>query len=215
MNNTSVIHQNPLYGLAMKYKVFITTLILLSTACLSPQRMYPEKRYYYLETTQAPVISQMLYPEVLRIAKIRMSPACTGKGFIYKTSHITYDTDFYHEFLVSPDMMFAEIIRQWFDKSNLFKRVTGSSGHFEERYIIESTVTSLHGEFSDPENPKAVLHIQFFLIKDNGLKYELMIKKNYASQIMIKSCSPESLVQGWNQAFTDILINFQKAITEK
>ncbi|ETR69636.1 MAG: hypothetical protein OMM_09427 [Candidatus Magnetoglobus multicellularis str. Araruama] len=114
---------------------------------------------------------------MLRIAKIRMSPAYTGKGFIYKKSSVTYDTDFYNEFLVSPDDMLAELVRKWFVSSGLFERVTCSPGHFKEKYILEGAVTAMHGDYTNKNNPRAVLNVQFFFIQDNGIDYELMLKK--------------------------------------
>jgi len=179
------------------------------TSCLNTQSIYPEKKYYLLETIQRPVPAKVTPREVLRIAKFRMSPAFTGKGFIYKKNKITYDTDFYNEFLVSPDIMLAEIVRKWFDSTGLFMRVTSSPGHFKEKFILEGAVTAMYGDYSDKKRPLAVLNIQFFLIEDTGLSYKMILRKNYTKKIILDTHKTSSLVTGWNQLMTDMLSDFQ------
>ena len=184
-------------------------------SCLNTHRMYPEKKYYLLEINQTPPERNQPTHGILRIAKIRMSPPYTGKGFIYKKSKITYDTDFYNEFLVSPEDMIAELVRSWMASSGLFERVTCSPGHFKENYIMEGAVTKMHGDYSDNNNPFAVFCIQFFLIKDNGLNYQLIFQKNYERHVKIDKHNTQSLVGGWNKALTKIMIDFQSEIDKK
>lgn len=198
----------------MKYIVLILILITIPS-CLNTQSIYPEKRYYLLEISQTTPDNKQPKNGILRIAKIRMSPPYTGKGFIYKKSNITYDTDFYNEFLISPDDMLAELIRKWMAASGLFERVTCSPGHFKENYILEGAVTTMHGDYSNSNNPIAVLCMQFFLIKDNGLNYKLIFQKNYARQEVIDKHNTQSLVQGWNKALKNIMIDFQSEINQK
>ncbi|KPA13651.1 hypothetical protein MHK_006125 [Candidatus Magnetomorum sp. HK-1] len=195
--------------------LWIVAMLVFLPSCLNTQSIYPEKQYYLLETTQAPIPEKITSREVLRIAKLRMSPAYTGKGFIYKKNETTYDTDFYNEFLVSPDDMLAEIIRKWFGLTGMFARVTCSSGHYKEKYILEGAVTALHGDYSDRKNPRAVLDIQFFLIEDNGLSYSLILQKNYSKALVIDKHKTHSLVKGWSSALTEILSDFQAEISKK
>jgi cholesterol transport system auxiliary component len=207
----------------MKPILFIVILLFIPS-CLNTQSIYPEKKYFLLEITQeqslpnqftiAPAKNQKNFG-ILRIAKIRMSPPYTGKGFIYKKSINTFDTDFYNEFLVSPDDMLAELIRKWMASSGLFDRVTCSPGHFKENYILEGAVTTMHGDYSDMNHPFAVFCIQFFLIKDSGLNYQLIFQKNYAKKLSIDKHNTQSLVQGWNKALTQIMIDFQSEIEKR
>ncbi|MBF0451885.1 MAG: hypothetical protein HQK75_14365 [Candidatus Magnetomorum sp.] len=198
----------------IKWISLIVTIMLIPS-CLNIQSIYPEKKYYLLETLHPPVPGKVTPRDVLRIAKFRMSPAYTGKGFIYKKSEISYDTDFYNEFLVSPDIMLAEIVRKWFDLSHLFLRVTSSPGHFKEKYILEGAVSAMHGDYSDPKSPMAVLDMQFFLIEDNGLSYALILQKSYRKQIVINKHRTFSLLKGWNQSLTEMLADFQSEISKK
>jgi len=196
-------------------QIFFIVFLMFIPSCLNTQSIYPEKKFYMLETLKVSPVKSQTKKGILRIAKIRMSPPYTGKGFIYKKSNITYDTDFYNEFLVSPDDMIAELIRKWMESSGLFERVTCSPGHFKENYILEGAVTTIHGDYSNSKNPLAVLCMQFFLIKDNGLNYQLIFQKNYARQVAIDKHNTQSLVQGWNKALTKIMIDFQSEIDKK
>jgi len=198
----------------MKHMILICILFFIPS-CLNTQSIYPEKRYYLLEITQRDPDNNQFKNGTLRIAKIRMSPPYTGKGFIYKKSNITYETDFYNEFLISPDDMIAELIRKWMATSGLFERVTCSPGHFKENYILEGAVTKMHGDYSNSDHPMAVLCMQFFLIKDNGLNYQLIFQKNYAKHERIDKHNTQSLVQGWNKALTKIMIDFQSEMNQK
>jgi len=198
----------------MKQIIFILCLMFIPS-CLNTQSIYPEKKYYLLEIEQETPVKNQTKHGILRVAKIRMSPPYTGKGFIYKKSKNTYDTDFYNEFLVSPDDMLAELMRKWMASSGLFERVTCSPGHFKENYILEGAVTNLHGDYSDIDRPFAVLCIQFFLIKDSGLNYQLIFQKNYVKKVAIDKHNTQSLVQGWNKALSTIMIDFQSEIEKK
>jgi len=197
-------------------QMLLIGILLLIPSCLSTKSIYPEKKFYLLEVTQkTPVINQAHHHGILRIAKIRMSPPYTSKGFIYKKGQNSYETDFYNEFLISPEDMIAELLRSWMESSGLFERVTCSPGHFKENYILEAAVTSFHGDYSDVNNPVAVIRIQFFLIKDSGLNYQLIFQKNYARQVAIDKNNTQSLILGWNKAFTKIMIDFQSEIDKK
>jgi cholesterol transport system auxiliary component len=198
----------------MKQMIFIVILLFIPS-CLNTQSIYPEKKYYMLEITQKPPVTHKAKNGILRIAKIRMSPPYTGKGFIYKKSENTYDTDFYNEFLISPEDMLAELIRKWMASSGLFERVTCSPGHFKENYILEGAVTTLNGDYSNIDRPLAVLCIQFFLIKDSGLNYQLIFQKNYAKEVVINKNDTQSLVKGWNNALTKTMIDFQSEMEKK
>lgn len=207
----SAFHKKTVYFIKLMHYISII-FMMMTTSCLNTQSIYPEKKYYLLETVQPTISTKVTPREVLRIAKFRMSPAFTGKGFIYKKNEITYDTDFYNEFLVSPDIMLAEVVRKWFDSSGLFKRVTCSPGHFKEKFILEGAVTAMYGDYSNKKTPIAVLNIQFFLIKDSGLSYHMILRKNYNKQIIVKTNKTNSLVKGWNQLLTEMLSDFQSEI---
>jgi cholesterol transport system auxiliary component len=194
--------------------IFIVILLVIPS-CLNTQSIYPEKKYYMLEISQKNPATHKAKKGILRIAKIRMSPPYTGKGFIYKKCENTYDTDFYNEFLISPDDMLAELVRKWMASSGMFERVTCSPGHFKENYILEGAVTTLNGDYTNIDSPYAVLCIQFFLIKDSGLNYQLIFQKNYAKKVAIKKHNTQSLVQGWNKALKQIMIDFQSEMEKK
>jgi len=212
--NTSLLNVHK-YSIIKSQYFYIIVMLMFLPSCLNTKSIYPEKRYFLLETTKKPQQENKKRPYVLRISKLRMSPAYKGKGFIYKKNETTYETDFYNEFLVSPDDMLAEIIRKWFDLSGLFTRVTCSSGHFKEKYILEAAVTALHGDYSDRKKPIAVLDIQFFLVEDNSLSYNLILQKSYTKKVNIDKHRTLSLVKGWNIALTQILSDFQAEISKK
>ena len=61
--------------------------------------------------------------KVLTVRRIRVTPKYEGKGLVYRLSELSYESDFYNEFFISPVSMFTEEIRKQLSESGLFKIV--------------------------------------------------------------------------------------------
>ncbi|MBI2183076.1 MAG: membrane integrity-associated transporter subunit PqiC [Deltaproteobacteria bacterium] len=180
-------------------------LLALASGCVGIERSYPDKRYFVLEVNRNVNPSNPPGRGVLQVANIRVSPRYEDKGFVYRTSGSSYESDFYNQFLVSPAALLGEELRKGLAQSEIFRHVINASSQLEPTHVLEGVVNALYGDFRDPGAPKAVLEMEFFLRKESPSKAEIVAAKRYAKSVAVNGRSPEALVKGWNEALDAIL----------
>ena len=180
-------------------------LLALESGCVGIEKSYPDKRYFVLEVNRNVNRSNPPGNGVLQIANIRVSPRYEDKGFIYRTSGSSYESDFYNQFLVSPAALLGEELRKGLAQSQIFRHVINASSQLEPTHVLEGVVDALYGDFRDPGAPKAVLEMEFFLRKESPSKADIVAARRYAKSVAVNGRSPEALVKGWNEALDAIL----------
>jgi len=180
-------------------------LLALASGCVGIERSYPDKRYFVLEVNRNVNPSNSPGNGVLQIANIRVSPRYEDKGFVYRTSGSSYESDFYNQFLVSPAALLGEELRKGLAQSQIFRHVINASSQLEPTHVLEGVVDALYGDFRDPGAPKAVLEMEFFLRKESASKADIVAARRYAKSVAVNGRSPEALVKGWNEALDAIL----------
>ena len=186
-------------------KLFIALVVALCAGCVGIEKNYPDKRYFVLEAPANPTASNPSTNETLQVSNIRVSPRYADKGFVYRTSEAGYESDFYNQFLVAPASLITEEVRKGLTASQLFKYVIGASNQSQPSYVLEGTVNALYGDFRNPNSPKAVLEMEFFLTSEIPEKPGILTQKRYAKALPLTGRTPEALVKGWNQALEEIL----------
>ena len=197
------------YLLSFAVTVFVLTLML--SGCVS--RKYVERNSFALEVSRGEAASSQS-ETILRVRTLRVSPRYEGKRFVYRGESLSYETDFYNEFLTSPDTMITEEVRRWLADSGLFGQVVDFSGQVDPTHILEGMVTDLYGDFGEPTQPKAALQMEFYLSEDIAGRSKIVFKNRYRKEARIKRDLPEELVQGWNKALAIILTDFERDLKE-
>jgi len=133
----------------------------LLPGCLGVQPSLPEKHTFVLDVSRQ---SESVPPQseaVLRIRTFGISPQYEGRGFVYRTGDLSYQSDFYNEFLTSPGSLIAEQVRQWLADSGIFGQVVDFSGQVAPTHILKGKVIDLYGDYSRGTQPRAALEIEF------------------------------------------------------
>jgi len=188
-------------------------LFLPATGCFNAKSSYSQKRFYTLRILRSEGLSASRSDAVLTIRRFRVSPRYEGKGFVHRIGDLRYDTDFYNEFLIAPEVMIAEEVQKWLAGSGLFQYVTGSSSRIEPTFILEGIVTVLYGDYRDKKAPGAVLEMQFFLVRNDAAQPKIVFGKTYHAETPINKISPEALAEGWNRSLEHILTQFEADLT--
>jgi cholesterol transport system auxiliary component len=188
--------------LAPPIAVLVAVTVLNGCA---PKKSYPERRYYVFDISRPEEAFSPPHDAVLSVRRFRVSPRYEGKGFVYRDGDLSYQSDFYNEFLISPGSLLTEEVRQWLVSSDLFQHVVDSSSHMEAAYFLEGNVTALYGDYREVASPTAVLDIQFFLINDVSARSEVVFQKEYREAVSLDGPSAKALVNGWNTALRQIL----------
>jgi uncharacterized lipoprotein YmbA len=179
--------------------------LLLSSGCVSIERSYPDKRYFVIEVPRGADPSNPAGERILSVAHLRISPRYADRSFVYRTSDAGYESDFYNQFLASPDTMISEEIRKALAASHQFKYVLGPSDAQQPNYVLEGSVNALYGDFRNLNRPAAVLEIEFFLYNENSANPGIVTQKRYTKSVPLSERSPEALVKGWDQALSEIV----------
>jgi uncharacterized lipoprotein YmbA len=180
-------------------------LLAWLSGCVSIEKSYPDKRYFVFEVARNVSSSNAPGDGILQVSNIRVSPRYEDKGFVYRTSGSSYESDFYNQFLISPAALLGEEVRKGLAQSQIFRHVINASSQLEPTHVLEGVVDALYGDFRDPGAPKAVLEMEFFLRKESASKAEIVAAKRYAKSVAINGRSPDALVKGWNEALEAIL----------
>ena len=187
------------------FRYCVLGLVALCAGCFGIERSYPDKHYFVLEAGSNTSSSDSSANETLQVSSIRISPRYADRSFVYRTSEAGYESDFYNQFLVSPASLITEEIRKDLIASQVFKYVISASSPLQPSYVLEGTVNALYGDFRNPNSPRAVLEMEFFLTSEIPGKAGILMQKRYAQSIPLSGRSPEALVKGWNQALEAIV----------
>lgn len=182
----------------------IVLLFSLLSSCVSLERSYPEKHYFVIEIPRSADSSDPAGERILSVANLRISPRYADKSFVYRTSDTGYESDFYNQFLTSPDTMISEELRKGLAASREFKYVLGPADPQQPNYTLEGSVNALYGDFRNPKQPAAVVEIEFFLYNENSANPGIVTQKRYIKSVPLSERSPEALVKGWDQALEAI-----------
>jgi cholesterol transport system auxiliary component len=177
--------------------------------CLNLDKAYPEKRYFTLETSREADISSPDTGKILTVRRFRVSPKFEGKGLVYRLEELSYESDFYNEFFISPSSMLTEEVRKRLAGSGLFKQVLNPTSLLDSTYILEGAVTALYGDYRVSTAPKAVMEIQFFLLEETDNNLKIIFKSQYHKEEPFKANMPGALVKSWNAVFNQILTEFE------
>mgnify|MGYP003958612055 FL=1 len=198
----------------LKLTIGIFTLLFLSTGCVNLERSYIEKHYFILDSSPAEDISYPDKGKVLTVRRLRVSPKYEGKGLVYRLKELSYESDFYNEFFISPASMFTEEIRRRLAGSGLFKHVVDPSSLLDSTYILEGAVTALYGDYRVSTAPKAVMEIQFLILKQTDVSPEIVLQRQYHKEEPLNGSTPDALVKSWNIALNQILTEFENDLKE-
>ena len=179
----------------------ILALLPLIAGCLNLEKSFPEKRYFILDVPRHGNPHLRGEGAVLRVRKFHVSPRYREKGLVYRKGDLSYESDFYNRFFILPS-------------SGLFQYVVSTASHLETTHVLEGVVNALFGDYSGQRPPKAVLEIQFFLIKDVSARSKIVFQKKYRKEVVIQESSPESLVKGWNEALRQILTDLEENLRQ-
>ena len=184
----------------------IALLVLFCSGCVSLERSSPERHYFVIELPPSANSPEPASDLILSVGNLRISPRYADRSFIYRTSDTGYESDFYNQFLASPDTMISEELRKGLAASRQFKYVLGPADAQQPNYALEGSVNALYGDFRNSSQFAAVLELEFFLYNDNSSNSDLVAQKRYLKSVPLKERSPEALVKGWDQALQEIVV---------
>ena len=171
---------------------------------------------YVLDPTRPGEPVSTSHDAVLEVRRFMIDSAFSGKGFVYRSAQLQYETDYYREFLVSPAAMIREVARNWFARSGLFARVADPGSYIEPTYALEANVTQLYGDLRDETAPKAVMEVRAFVLEVKDRRDPAIVhSKTYSATMPMQTQDPGSLVAAFNQCLQTILTDLESDVAAK
>jgi len=150
---------------------------------------------------------------VLDVKQFSIDRAFSTKNFVYRKNKSEYETDFYNQFLISPDDMITEKTRSWLSQSGLFKWVLEPGSYTDATHMLEGNITALYGDFSEELLPNAKMGIRFFILKLSDKS--VVFGKTYEAESKIESTTAEALISSFDKCLINILSNLEHDLQEK
>jgi len=193
--------------------IFGLMVVLVAGGC-SIKQSYPSKDYFALEVSRETESAPPSAEKTLLVQDFIVSPKFEDKGFVYRLTDLTYETDYYNEFIVPPGALFSEDTREWLAGSGIFDLVGDRRTVVSPTYTLQGRITALYGDMRKKGREKAVLEVRVFVFEHPGPdvthETDLRFQKKYREEVPLSARSPAALVEGWNTAFRNILTALEK-----
>ncbi len=182
--------------------------LALALAGCSMTRPALTKRTFLLDPPLPPAVATTR-PGVLRVGTFEVAGAYRDRGFVYRTTDLKYEADFYNEFFVAPGPMIAEDVARALAAAKVFSRVVpGAAAAEEGDYVLEGFVFDLYADARQSANAAAI-GISFYLSR-TAFPTAVVWSREYRQRVALKADTPEGLAQAWNEGLGAILADLAR-----
>jgi hypothetical protein len=143
-------------------------------------------------------------------SQLHVDPTYDSRGLLYRKDESEYQSDFYHEFLIAPQALITSQARNWLAQSGLFKTVLEPGSLLEATHVLEGSVLALYGDLREQNLPQAVLQIRFFLVANQGSKFQIVFTRDYRASRQAQEKTPDALVAALDLCLAQILSQLEK-----
>lgn len=189
--------------LSKRFGLILFSLILFTLVnCFGVTKTFPEKRFFLIEPTDTKQLFATPKPRTFLVRKVFISPRFEGKEFVYRKDNVVYESDFYNGFFIPPSHNFREEFSKSLILSGNFEWDANLHTRLSITHFIEINLSQLYGDFR-AKDPKAVLEFEVVVYEDKDSISSPVFRKTYKQQITMEKKDAESLVIGWNTAFSN------------
>ena len=182
----------------------VATALLLGAAGCSLSRPAPVKHAFLIEPPM-PARMSGAHAGTLRVGAINVAAPFRGKAFVYRTSPLGFEADFYSEFLVAPAAMIGEATARVLDRTGTFAKVIPPGALPDGDYVLDGFVSTLYGDVREPAKPAAELAITFFLTRNDGASQAPFWSREYQRRVAVEGTAPEAHARALSVALGEIL----------
>lgn len=192
--------------------IAVLLTVILCSGCVSRQSY--AKRQFVLEAVRAARPNGPGRDIVLAVRGFTIDPAYDSRNLLYRRGESEYESDFYHEFLVTPQALISSQTRQWLARSGLFQTVLEPGSLVEATHVLEGNVLALYGDFRGQSLPQAVMEIRVFLVANQGAGPQIVSTRHYRAFQQAEEKTADALVAALNQCLAQILTELEKDLRE-
>ena len=168
-------------------------------------RPAPVKQSYLLEVPSPPPVAKP-QQAALQVRGVTVAAPFRGRSFVYRTTDLRYDSDFYTEFVVAPGAMLADGTARGLERARVFARVIPPGGSVDGDFLLDGFVDALYIDLRDPAKAAAEISITYFLSRGDPLAGVPFWSKQYHRRVPIADgSSTEKQAAALSSAFGEIV----------
>jgi hypothetical protein len=194
--------------------LILLLIAALPTGCMRLEKPTLSKNSYVLSAERPVRVHAPREHIVLQVLPVHVATPFAGRGFLYRRDEVRFQTDFYHEFLAPPGSLVQEQTFRWLERSGLFAMVDTSAGPLPPTHLLQGRLAALYGDGRRGQPLTAVLNIRFILLRRQTTGDSLLFEQTYRQNIPLNDKRPQTLVEGWNSALTNILQTLEQDILQ-
>ncbi len=184
--------------------LFLAATCLALTSCIFQQ---PAKNG--ISFAFAPKTPQIAPPQngpTLSVRIFDSDPSCEQTNFSYRVSSVEWETDYYNTFSQPPDVLATYETRRWLASCGIFKSVSIPGLAPAPSYQLQGFLSEIYGDFTDLENPKAVITLKFaFYAPGTTASSSPLLQRSYHAETPFAKRTPAALVAAWDLCLESIL----------
>ena len=184
--------------------LFAGLLLALLAGCSAITRPAPVRQTFLLDPPAPPAAAQPQQASV-RVGSVNVAAPFRGKAFVYRTSELRFDTDFYVEFLVPPAAMLGEQTARALDRAKVFMRVAGPGAAADADWVLDGFASALYADTREAGKPAAELDVTYYLTRAGGLEQTPVWTREYRQRVPMRDASPLAYAESLNRAFGEIV----------
>ena len=208
-----MMHTSPAHSFFRSFSVTTLAVValagLLLTGCGLSQSNPDQSAWLVVpERTGAPRATPVNLQ--LKMGAFSANTPFDGKSLVYRLSDNRYEKDFYNVYLVYPRDMVANATRNWLIKSNAFNLVLEQSTTFFPMYQLQGVIDEFYGDYRG--TPEAVVTVQFYASASFTANKSMFSTPRITKRVALKDKSPQALIDGQQQALTEVLAELENRL---
>ena len=186
--------------------ICVSVALLLAALCSGcASRSSSVKHQFVLEAARPAQPARQPHDVVLAVRGFTIDPVYEGRGLIYRKGESEYESDFYNEFLVAPQVLLGGQTRNWLSRSGMFRTVLEPGSLVGPTHILEGNVLALYGDFRSRNLPQAVMQIRIFLVTSKGSQPEIVFTRDYQASQEAQAPTAGALVAAFDRCLEQVL----------
>jgi cholesterol transport system auxiliary component len=183
----------------------LVAVIAVTLVSCSLSRPSPVKQTYLIQVQPTMQKSAAPRPSTLKIGSIQVASPFRGRSLVYRLSELSYESDFYNEYFVSPGAMITDATAIWLAAAGIFREVLPAGANANGDYVLEGFVSEFYADDRDKSKPMAVIAAKFFLIDNSKLSGVPVWQTELAQRVPMQSRSPEHVAAALSVGLTAML----------
>jgi uncharacterized lipoprotein YmbA len=196
--------------------LFALFILLITVAgCSIPQQPAPSKSQFLLNIETKAQNPLPTLPCCLHLRTVSVQSPFSGTALIYRTGALTYQKDYYNQFLTAPDQQLNDLLPLWLRSTGVVL-CAGGMDSGDKRLILEPHLEALYADFQTPPASAALVRMRFVLTQvDRSCRCStIVLDKTLESSVPLPpKPSAEAVVKAMSNAIADILTQFETTMT--